>query len=73
MPDETIDAFLDHGTIAENSVEAELEEAREVLRDLEAVGVDLESATQQLLNEGVQKFIDPFDVLMRTLAEKAGS
>jgi transaldolase len=73
MPDETIDAFLDHGTIAENSVEAELEEAREVLRNLEAVGVDLESATQQLLDEGVQKFVDPFDVLMRTLAQKAGS
>jgi transaldolase/glucose-6-phosphate isomerase len=70
MPDETIDAFAAHGVIVENSVEAELEQAQQVLRDLAAVGMDLDFVTQQLLHEGVQKFIDPFDTLMRTLASK---
>lgn len=70
MPDETIDAFADHGVIVENSVEANVEEARQMLHDLSAVGVDLDFVTQQLLHEGVQKFIDPFDALMRTLAVK---
>ena len=70
MPDETIDAFAEHGAIVENSVEADVEEARQILRDLRAVGVDLDFVTQQLQHEGVQKFIDPLDALMRMLANK---
>lgn len=70
MPDETIDAFADHGAIRENSVEADLEEARQTLRDLEKVGVDLNCVTWQLQNEGAQKFIDPYDAIMKTLAVK---
>jgi transaldolase len=70
MPDETIDAFADHGVIRENSVEADLEEARQTLRDLEKVGVDLDHIAWQLQNEGAQKFIDPYDALMKTLAAK---
>jgi transaldolase len=70
MPDETIDAFADHGVIAENTVEADLDAARQVLHDLEAVGIDLDCATWQLQHEGVQKFIDPFDDLMDALAQK---
>lgn len=70
MPDETIDAFADHGIIRENSVEADLEEARQTLRDLERVGIDLDRVAWQLQNEGAQKFIDPYDALMQTLAVK---
>ena len=70
MPDETIDAFADHGIIRENSVEADLEQARQTLRDLENEGVDLDHVTWQLQNEGAQKFIDPYDALMKTLAAK---
>jgi transaldolase / glucose-6-phosphate isomerase len=70
MPDETIDAFADHGVIRENSVEADLEEAHRILHDLEKVGVDLDRVTWQLQNEGAQKFIDPYDALMKTLAAK---
>lgn len=70
MPGETIAAFADHGMIAANSIEAELEAARQIFVDLENAGVDLDLVTQQLINEGVQKFIDPFDALMKTLANK---
>ena len=66
MPDETIDAFADHGVIRENAVETDLEKARQTLRDLENVGVDLDHVTWQLQNEGAQKFIDPYDALMKT-------
>ncbi len=68
LTDETIDAFADHGFIVENSVEADLEAARQVVRDLSIGGVDLDAVTEQLQDEGVQKFIEPFDALMRTLA-----
>ena len=70
MPDETIDAFAHHGVIVENSVEADLEEARQMVRDLETVGVKLDYVTWQLQHEGVQKFIDPFNTLLQTLAQK---
>ena len=70
MPDETIAAFADHGVIAENSIEADLPQARQVLHGLAAVGIDLDQVTQQLLDEGVQKFIEPFDTLMQTLRDK---
>jgi len=70
MPDETIDAFADHGVVVANSVEDGVEEARQILHDLTTVGIDLDFVTQQLMHEGVQKFIDPFDSLMRTLANK---
>src|SRR5919108_552618 len=42
MPDETIEAFADHGVIRENSVEADLEQAHQTLHDLSTVGVDLD-------------------------------
>jgi transaldolase/glucose-6-phosphate isomerase len=70
MPDATIDAFGDHGVIVENAIAANADEAPRLLRQLEQVGIDLDHVTQQLQDEGVQKFIDPFDALMQTLAEK---
>jgi transaldolase len=70
MPDETIAAFADHGWVTANAIEADLEEAHDILRDLERVGIDFHCVTWQLQNEGVQKFIDPYDALMQALAAK---
>src|SRR5919109_1746680 len=70
MPDETIDAFADHGVVQAATIEADLEAARQVFSDLQKVGVDFDCVAWQLENEGVQKFIDPFDQLMETLADK---
>ena len=41
-----------------------------MLRDVAAAGIDIDFVTEQLLHEGVQKFLEPFDMLMRTLANK---
>lgn len=70
MPEETIAAFADHGVVEDGSVEKGVEEARQILSDLEKIGVDLDLVTNQLVNEGVQKFIDPYDELMKNLAAK---
>jgi transaldolase/glucose-6-phosphate isomerase len=69
MPAKTIAAFGDHGVVAD-TLEQGVEESRRVMDDLRAAGIDLERVTWQLLNEGVRKFIDPYDDLMSTLAEK---
>lgn len=73
LPDETIDAFSDHGHIQADSIECDIEAAHKIMHNLEQVGVDLKAATRYLLDDGVQKFIEPFDVLMRTLAAKQQS
>ncbi|HEY4644340.1 MAG TPA: bifunctional transaldolase/phosoglucose isomerase [Bacteroidota bacterium] len=70
MPEETIAAFADHGVLVPNTVEEDLDEAGQVFRDLEQVGIDIDFVTRQLMNEGVQKFIDPYDELMKTLASQ---
>lgn len=70
MPDQTVDAFLDHGQIVPNSVERDADTAGRVMRSLAEAGIDFEQVTSQLLVEGVRKFIDPFDALLDTLAER---
>jgi len=70
MPDQTVDAFLDHGQIVPNSVERDADTAGRVMRSLAEAGIDFDQVTSQLLVEGVRKFIDPFDALLDTLAER---
>src|SRR5690606_1025908 len=70
LPESTIAAFADHGVIEENSVEKNIDEAKEILSNLKKVGIDLNFVTEQLVNESIQKFIDPFNNLMKTISQK---
>lgn len=69
LPEETIAAFLDHGKVG-NTVEEGIDAARQVMADVEASGIDFRQVTRQLENEGVQKFIDAYDALLKTIAAK---
>ena len=70
MPEVTISAFADHGKIEADSVEKDIDGAKKVFDDLKNVGIDIDFVTDQLVNDGIQKFIDPFNNLMVTLAKK---
>ncbi len=70
MPDQTVSAFLDHGKVAYNTILEEIKEAKQTLSRLDSLGIDLDFITEQLLNEGIQKFIDPYDRLMKLIEEK---
>jgi transaldolase len=70
MPEQTIDAFADHGQVISNSIEADVEEAHRIFRELHAIGIDFECVTWQLEHEGVQKFIEPYDALMQALTDR---
>lgn len=70
LPDETIDAFADHGKIIENSVEQNVDEAQKTFEDLSKLGIEINFVTQQLVNEGIEKFISPYNNLMKTLSAK---
>lgn len=70
MPDKTWAAFVDHGDVRENAVEAGLEEASQVMRDLEKVGINLNCVLWQLEHEGVQQFVDSYDAALAALEKK---
>ena len=69
MPPETIAAFLEHGKVA-LTLEKDIEEAKDQLAQFEQLGIHLNNVTDQLLDEGVEKFINSFDSLMKTINEK---
>lgn len=71
MPLETLEAYRDHGE-PQVRLGNDLAEARWVLETLPALGVDVDAATTQLEREGVQKFVAPFDKLLRSINSKQG-
>jgi transaldolase len=70
LPDATVAAFADHGTLARR-VDADLDEAEATWRDLGAVGVDLDDVARTLEVEGVASFQKSFDELLGALDAKA--
>jgi transaldolase len=73
MPLETIEAFQDHGVVSPDSLTSGLDEARRLLADLAASGVDYDDVTDTLEAEGVQKFADSFDALLAGIEAKRGA
>jgi len=69
VPPKTLEGFLDHGNIA-LTLEQGLNEAREQLNSLPELGINLDDVTQELLDEGVENFIKPYDSLLKTINEK---
>jgi transaldolase len=69
MPLETIDAFQDHGVVAD-TLEQDVEAARKVFEDLASAGVDYDDVTDTLEREGVQKFSDSFAELLDGIQAK---
>ncbi len=70
MPDTTIEAFLDHGTVA-RTVDRDLQDARQTLERLAEVGVDMDDVAQVLEDQGVASFAKSYDDLAGALAGKA--
>ena len=66
VPVETLAAFRDHGR-ARPSLEADVAEAKKTLDDLAAVGISLDAVTDALVAEGIEKFSEPFEKLLRSL------
>ena len=69
MPFETIAAFQDHGVVRETLTEG-VDEARALLDELAAAGVDYDEVTATLESEGVQKFSDSFASLLEGVDAK---
>ena len=70
MPEATLEAFADHGTLA-RTVDADLPGAHRVIEELADVGVDMADVTTVLEEEGVATFEKSYDQLLSALEGKA--
>jgi len=70
LPDATMEAFVDHGTVARR-VDADVDQAEAVWAALPDVGVDMDDVAAQLEREGVSSFMKAFDELIEALQAKA--
>ncbi|MES2061633.1 MAG: transaldolase [Bacteroidota bacterium] len=69
VPLETIEAFRDHG-IAADTLILGLDQATETLGRLKALGIDLDKITQDLEDEGIEKFNKPFEKLLKAIEDQ---
>jgi len=70
LPEPTIAAFEDHGSVA-RTVDIGVEEAEDVMRRLAEVGVDMDDVGLTLEDSGVAGFHESFQTMMAGLAAKA--
>jgi transaldolase len=69
MPEETIEAFQDHGRVAA-TLERDVDEAHRLIDALGEAGISYDDVTDTLEREGVQKFADSFKELLEGVASK---
>jgi transaldolase len=68
MPEKTMEATYDHAPLHGDAVTGSYTEARKVLDDLAAAGIDYDDVTALLEKEGVDKFIVSWNELLDTVA-----
>ncbi|KAL3731149.1 hypothetical protein ACJRO7_028078 [Eucalyptus globulus] len=72
MPDQALQAFVDHGIVS-RTIDSNVSEAEGIYSALEKLGIDWNHVGTQLEVEGVDSFKKSFDSLLDTLQEKANS
>jgi transaldolase/glucose-6-phosphate isomerase len=69
MPPQTLDAFRDHGKPAA-TLEADLDAAKQTMKNLEAAGISMKKVTDDLVTQAVKLFAEPFDKLLNAVDAK---
>ena len=70
MPETTLEAFEDHGTLG-RTVDADVAAAHATYDAIAAVGIDWDDVSRVLEDEGVAAFAKSFDEVLATLAARA--
>jgi len=70
MPEATLHAMADHGVVPGNTIAGTYDEARKVFADLEQLGISYDDVVEVLEDEGVRKFADSWDGLLKTISEQ---
>jgi transaldolase len=69
MPQNTLDAFRDHGVVAQTLTKG-VDEAHAHVAELKKVGIDLDEVTDELQTQGVKLFSDSFEKARATVKAK---
>lgn len=69
VPPATLDAFRDHGEAA-RTLDADVAAARQVMLLVDQLGLPFKAATDQLVVDGVQLFVEAWDKLLAAVAAK---
>lgn len=69
LPMETIDAFRDHGKVADTLIK-DIDHANTVMDDLKNKGIDIDIITQKLEDEGIEKFNKAYEMLLKSIADQ---
>jgi transaldolase/glucose-6-phosphate isomerase len=70
MPPATMDAFRDHGRVVADTIESDLDAARDTLATLGRLGISLDEITATLVVDGVKQFSDAADALLAAVERK---
>ena len=68
MPEATLRLVADHGQVPADSVHGHYDESRQVLRQLQELGIDYDDVVQRLEDEGVATFDNAWERLGQQLA-----
>ena len=71
MPQETIEAFQDHGVV-NLTLESDVDDAHRLFEQLSEAGIDYDDVVETLEREGVEKFADSFKELLDGIGSKRG-
>lgn len=66
LPMETIDAFRDHGKAAETLIQ-NIEEADAIMEELKNKGINIDTITEKLEAEGIEKFNQAYEKLIKSI------
>jgi transaldolase len=69
MPEQTLQAFANHGEVA-RTVDADPLAAEQVLTDASGAGIDLASVAVELERDGVRSFCDSYHQLLSCIESK---
>jgi transaldolase len=67
MPEATLDAVADHGVVRGDTIHGTYDESRQVIDDLNAIGILYDEVISILESEGVQKFEDSYQQLAESV------
>ena len=69
MPENTLQAFLDHGMIKETLI-GEIAEAETIIADLKSFLIDINQVCTELLDKGIEAFQKSFESLLNSIETK---
>jgi transaldolase len=73
MPEKTMMAMADHGIVSGDSITPSFAQAKRLMAELQAAGIDMQDVTTLLEKEGVEKFIVSWHELLDSVRSALGT